>query len=110
MSNGRVLALITIVLVCGNLTRAEEFKLPTPAPVPSSRPFVPEGENPFNLEYATIIPGTRIWTQWLTGGIWQYPDLVVWAYGQRQPEHPHARLHQEHAGRHRPVEMGNVNS
>lgn len=46
---------------------------PKPAPEPSTRPFVPEGEKPFFDDLRNAIPGTRIWVQWLDNKkIWHY--------------------------------------
>ncbi len=72
MNKRLILAPIVSVLACASLLTAGGFELPNPATDPCTRPFLPEGEKQFNLEFATIIPGTRIWTQWSTGGIWHY--------------------------------------
>ena len=39
--------------------------LPKPAPDPATQPFVPPGEKPFYGDTWNVIPGTRIWVQWL---------------------------------------------
>jgi hypothetical protein len=67
-----LLLLTTILLARASLSRAQEFKLPVPAPPPSLQPFVPVGEKPFFWGCTQIIPGTRVWTQWLNGDIWHY--------------------------------------
>ena len=66
---------VLVVIVLSILTpiaAADDFKLPAPAPAPLTRPTVPDGEKLFYQPFRTVIPGTRIWTQWSVGGIWHY--------------------------------------
>lgn len=52
-------------------------KLPVPATMPATQPFVPEWESSFfaatgSGSYKHYVPGARIWRNWLDGNVWHY--------------------------------------
>ena len=64
--------MLIVLIAATHLATGQDAPLPRTAPEPSTRPFVPDGEKPFYDTYINVIPGTRIWVQWLKGSIWHY--------------------------------------
>lgn len=54
------------------LSAAEEFALPKPAPVPTTKPFVPETEKSFYEPLMQVVPGVRHWVMWQRGTLMHF--------------------------------------
>ncbi len=67
-----VAAAAFLLVAAGAAGAADNAQPPATAPALNTEPFVPEGEKAFYPDFMNVIPGTRIWCQWLSGDIWHY--------------------------------------